>query len=679
MKLRELYGLNDEIACVVGLFLNLTVILLIARSTNKNMKQYNIILLQSSVVDLMLIITTITVRPMVIITKGTEYIISDGIFHNKSQPVECLSILVWQVNVFFSMSAIPVAYIFRYRVLCCKKKITKFFYFSSITIAFLSASTFGIFGFWLYYVVGGDSVGNAEKVLSDDFRDEFGRVGAVGTLLGKSIGIYFLAADAGAITIISYAICIYCNMKVIYYLKKNNVHLCKGMQTIQSELTITLTAQAVAPLVLILLPLTFQIMCIYFPDLDMDKESVYSTMILSWIPTGNAISVLLFVGTFRRKILKFFTCGKRGIAPLISSSYKIDKNMPVGNYTVEDLDSYFARLHINTVWTLVTNIMAIYLILNRTTKEMGRYKYYLLLTVVMPMIMDLHISVIYGLFMTMPAGGHCAAGFSRHFGQYFGTIVQYAIMHETVSWAGMSLLLGFLYRFYSIKGEIGFFHSKKIALMIPTIMIIYPIPSLAALYYGDVGHSYEEQVIYILQNVPEYYFLYKEFKICNVFTEIKKSYIYEAVCITQISIVYVAGVTYVLKVVRLLKKVRPNLTAATYALQRQLFVALLFQALVPLIFFVIPILLLMSVILLNLSYSGAYSQYAIQILSLYSSANAMMVVVMIKPYRRGLHDIVIKPFARVLTKIMPQEQNVVIAVQESTNVASITNIGLIRT
>ena len=275
-----------------------------------------------------------------------------------------------------------------------------------------------------------------------------------------------------------------------------------------------------------------------------------------------------------------------------------------GNYTVEDLDNYYHRLHINTVWTILTNITAIYLVCTKTTKEMGSYKYYLLLTLFCPMIMDLHISVFYGLFMTMPIGGHCTTGPARYFTHYFGTIFQYGFMHETVSWAGISLFCGMLYRYFSIKGELEKFHRKRNIVLIPVILLIYPIPTIAALYYGDVGHTLEEQVEYIRKHAPEYYLLYSEYKMCNTFTEPSKAGIYLLVAMVQIMIVYIGYIIISIMVIRLLKQVRSSLTTATYALQKQLFRALIFQCVIPLIFLAGPLWLLMMVVFLELPYAG---------------------------------------------------------------------------
>ena len=280
-----------------------------------------------------------------------------------------------------------------------------------------------------------------------------------------------------------------------------------------------------------------------------------------------------------------------------------------GNYTVEDLDNYFHRFHINTAWTVLTNILAIYLVCTKTTKEMGNYKYYLLLTLFCPMIMDLHISVFFGIFMAMPVAGHCAAGLTRYLGYFFGSKIQYGVMHETVSWTGVSLLIGFLYRYYSIKGEIERFHKKRNIILIPLILLAYPIPSITTLYYAEWGYTYDERIQFVQDHVPQYYTLYKEFKVCNVITSNLKAGIYLLTAIIQIIIVYTGYLVVSIKIMRLLKEVKSSLTAATYALQKQLFTALVFQCIIPLIFLAGPMWILMIIVLVELPYAGGKNIY----------------------------------------------------------------------
>ena len=95
------------------------------------------------------------------------------------------------------------------------------------------------------------------------------------------------------------------------------------------------------------------------------------------------------------------------------------------NFTFEDLDAFGNRLHINTAIDLIINFFVIYLILTKSTKPMGDYKYYILFTVCSGLLMDFHLSFIFGMFITFPLPGNCAAGIAKHFNWFWGSNFQF--------------------------------------------------------------------------------------------------------------------------------------------------------------------------------------------------------------------------------------------------------------
>ena len=92
---------------------------------------------------------------------------------------------------------------------------------------------------------------------------------------------------------------------------------------------------------------------------------------------------------------------------------------------LEMLDSYFWRLQMNTGFNLFINSVCIFLVLTKSTPAMGYYKYYILFTVVTAMVMDFHVSCIYGLYIFFPQPVTCATGIARYFNYYFGSILNY--------------------------------------------------------------------------------------------------------------------------------------------------------------------------------------------------------------------------------------------------------------
>ena len=95
------------------------------------------------------------------------------------------------------------------------------------------------------------------------------------------------------------------------------------------------------------------------------------------------------------------------------------------DFSFKTFDSYFLRFQINTVCNLFVNSICIYLILTKSTSAMGYYKYYILFTVISAMIMDLHISFVYGLYIFFPQPVACATGLARYANYYFGSIFNY--------------------------------------------------------------------------------------------------------------------------------------------------------------------------------------------------------------------------------------------------------------
>ena len=95
------------------------------------------------------------------------------------------------------------------------------------------------------------------------------------------------------------------------------------------------------------------------------------------------------------------------------------------NLSLEDLTAYSARLHVNTILTVITNGLAIFLILKHSTKAMGRYRFYILFTCITALIMDLHLTVVYSPFPLFPLPAFCGTGIMQGFGWFWGASIHY--------------------------------------------------------------------------------------------------------------------------------------------------------------------------------------------------------------------------------------------------------------
>ena len=95
------------------------------------------------------------------------------------------------------------------------------------------------------------------------------------------------------------------------------------------------------------------------------------------------------------------------------------------DFTDADLANYASRLHFNTGIDLFFNSLAILLILRHSTQAMKFYKWYILATIITSLIMDMHLTVVYGLYALFPTTIVCAAGLAKNWGWWWGQDFNY--------------------------------------------------------------------------------------------------------------------------------------------------------------------------------------------------------------------------------------------------------------
>ena len=109
-----------------------------------------------------------------------------------------------------------------------------------------------------------------------------------------------------------------------------------------------------------------------------------------------------------------------------------------------NFSNYHLRLHSSAVLALFANALAVFIVTKHSTKAMGLYKYYILLTLITAVIMDLHLSVIYQPYPLFSISAMCGTGLFQNFSNFWGHSVQYVSRLNHIK----PSLISFAFRIY---------------------------------------------------------------------------------------------------------------------------------------------------------------------------------------------------------------------------------------
>ena len=175
---RTFHSINEDVAFGFGLSLNVLLLFIIKKVKIKSMQKYNILLLQCCCVDLIQVFSSFIVKPVIVIHEKSLYYLSNGPLRSIGGPIEMLGIITWATSVFFCINSMPVTYLFRYRTVCLNTTISKTFYTTSLLIAFLSASTYGMIMWKFHYLDNWNMAHLTEQNFAWLIADDEGKVKA---------------------------------------------------------------------------------------------------------------------------------------------------------------------------------------------------------------------------------------------------------------------------------------------------------------------------------------------------------------------------------------------------------------------------------------------------------------------------------------------------------------------
>ena len=146
------HRVNEDLAFFFGLSLNILLLFSIKTIRIRAMRKYNILLFQCCCIDMFQVIITFVVKPTVAFYDKKAFILTNGFLRPIGGWIEVLGIGLWTVSMCLCISSLPVSYVFRYRTVVLNVDISKTFYVTSLIIAFLVSSVYGMFFYKFHYM-----------------------------------------------------------------------------------------------------------------------------------------------------------------------------------------------------------------------------------------------------------------------------------------------------------------------------------------------------------------------------------------------------------------------------------------------------------------------------------------------------------------------------------------------
>ena len=175
---RTFNSINEDLAFGFGLSLNLLLLIVIHKVKVVALKKYNLLLLQCCIIDLIQVVISFLVKPVIVIHKRTLYYLSNGFLRPTGGMIEAVGIEAWLFSVFFCIGSMPVAFVFRYRTVCLRATISKKFYITALIIAALNACIYTSVSWKYHFIENRDMLYLAEEGFAWLMADDEGKVKA---------------------------------------------------------------------------------------------------------------------------------------------------------------------------------------------------------------------------------------------------------------------------------------------------------------------------------------------------------------------------------------------------------------------------------------------------------------------------------------------------------------------
>ncbi|KAE9556239.1 hypothetical protein FO519_000578 [Halicephalobus sp. NKZ332] len=301
-------------------------------------------------------------------------------------------------------------------------------------------------------------------------------------------------------------------------------------------------------------------------------------------------------------------------------------------YTEQDVDSFLVKMHMNGALSVLSTALAIYLIIWKSPKAMGAYKWFLLNIVVSIFWFELFIIVIFTPFPIFPNPGFCAIGPLKQFGWYWGSTVPFFVLTLFLGICGMSVNLAAAFRLSAIYGVSQTLIKPFYSGLLLLCQMVYAAPTLIA---GLMSvQDREKSVAGMLQTYPK---MEKFFMSHTCFVipldDNPKMYICLGVALIQLVVVEIMSAMIIYLSFKSLIKRKCFMSAKVYNMHMQFIWSIGAQFAVPIITINTPF-LLYCIFLISQSPAGVdFSPYLFIGVTTHSFFNTLIMISMTAPYR----------------------------------------------
>ncbi|KAE9554281.1 hypothetical protein FO519_002515 [Halicephalobus sp. NKZ332] len=267
IDLRKIVELNEYVCTSLGFLFNFLLVYLITFKTSSRLHVYKKIFLQNCLLDIFYNITNFITHAQVEFKQGNFFILMNGPFSSTEPPWSAILIGIWVFALFLTVTGVPIQFIFRYALKKATLLALDSYYYSGIP-SFLTAEI------W-------------------------------------RLDLQIVFSYCYTLVTVSYGIIIFTSLKVYNHISQSS-NLSHEVLDIHKQITLTLMVQAIAPVIVCLLPI---VLCVTgcFLYLDIPGFGLIVTLLWSWIPLVNSFVTILAIRTYRKFCFLSFKQAKNKI------------------------------------------------------------------------------------------------------------------------------------------------------------------------------------------------------------------------------------------------------------------------------------------------------------------------------------------------------------------------------